>query len=143
MQEKQTKALKSPQIPSTPKSLIYLERLQKKMHLFKKGHNIWRTKQSSRKIKCMSRNESQQKSLELKPRKFSESRTKKQREKCPLIRKLEDWTRTSNICLKGVSERETDKTEGCKIFQYSHKMFQNGRMKVPHQKRPMSSQSRG
>lgn len=53
LQEKQTKTLKSPQIPSTPKSLIYLERLQKTMHLFKKGHNIWRIKKSSRKIKCM------------------------------------------------------------------------------------------
>ena len=68
---------------------------------------------------------------------------KKQREKRPLIRKLEDWTTTSNVCLKGFWERETDKTEGCKIFQYAHKMFQNGRMKLPHQKSPLSSQPRG
>ena len=42
---------------------------------------------------------------------------KKQREKRPLIRKLEDWTTTSNVCLKGFWERETDKTEGCKNYE--------------------------
>lgn len=45
-------------------------------------------------------------------RKSPESEAKKHREKYLLIRKSEDWTRISKSCLKGVSEKETDKTEG-------------------------------